>query len=141
DTVTKRLDRARRQSKGGDALEKAAVGVCEALSKHLDEGKPARSFKVDGENENNILRDMQLLTSKPVFYVANVDEASLADLDKNPHLAKLKAYAEAEGAKVIPICAQLEEQIAELEPADRPEFLESVGLKEPGLNSVIRTGY
>ncbi|MGE0328045.1 MAG: redox-regulated ATPase YchF [Polyangiaceae bacterium] len=141
DTVNKRLDRARRQSKGGDAVEKAAIVVCEALAKHLDEGKPARSFKVDGETETNILRDMQLLTSKPVFYVANVDEGSLGNLDANPHLTKLKAYAEAEGAKVIPICAQLEEQIAELEPADRPEFLESVGLKEPGLNSVIRTGY
>ncbi len=141
DTVNKRLDRARRQSKGGDAVEKAAVAVCEALAAHLDSGKPARSFKVEGETENVILRDLQLLTSKPVFYVANVDEASLADLDSNPHLQKLREYAEAEGARVIPICAALEEQIAELEPADRPEFLESVGLKEPGLNHVIRTGY
>ncbi len=141
DTVTKRLDRARKQSKGGDAVEKAAVALCEGLVAHLDAGKPARSYVVSGEAEAAVYRDLQLLTAKPVFYVANIDEASLSDLDANPHLAKLRAYAEAEGAQVIPICAALEEQIAELEPADRPEFLESVGLEEPGLNQVIRTGY
>jgi ribosome-binding ATPase YchF (GTP1/OBG family) len=84
---------------------------------------------------------MQLLTRKRMFYVGNVDENSLANLAGNKHYQALVAFAAEEGSLVVPICAQLEEQIAELEPADRPEFLESVGLKEPGLNSVIRTGY
>lgn len=141
DTVTKRLDRARKQSKGGDAVEKAAVPLCEALLKHLDEGNPARTFEVGGETDDKILREMQLLTHKRTFYVANVDEGSLANVDANPHFAAIKKMADAEGSLVVPICAALECQIAELEPADRPEFLESAGLKEPGLNAVIRTGY
>jgi ribosome-binding ATPase len=140
DTASKRLDRARKQSKGGDAVEKLAVGLCERLVAHLDQGKPARSLTID-EKEKDILRDMQLLTSKRMFYVGNVDEASLGKLADNKHYQALLAFAKEEGAPVVPICAQLEEQIAELEPADRPEFLESVGLEEPGLNSVIRTGY
>jgi ribosome-binding ATPase YchF (GTP1/OBG family) len=81
------------------------------------------------------------LTAKPVFYVANVDESSLGKLDENPHHRALLAHAEAEGSRVVPISAALEAQIAELEPAERPEFLASAGLTEPGLNAVIRTGY
>src|SRR6187399_519825 len=140
DTVTKRLDKARKQSKGGDPLEKLAVTVCERLSAHLDQGKPARSFALD-EKEQEIVRDLSLLTHKPVFYVANVDEGSLASLEKNKHYVALAAHAKSEGAKIVPICASLEAQIAELEPADRPDFLASAGLSEPGLNAVSRTGY
>ena len=140
DTVTKRLDRARKQSKGGDPLERLAVGVCERLSAHLDGGKPARSFALD-DKERPIIDELHLLTAKPVFYVANVDEGSLGNLDANPHYQALLAFAKAEGSRVVPICASLEAQIAELDPADRPEFLKSAGLEEPGLNAVIRTGY
>ena len=140
DTVTKRLDRARKQSKGGDPVERLAVTVCERLSAHLDAGKPARSFSLD-DKERPIVDELHLLTAKPVFYVANVDESSLGDLDANPHYQKLLAFAKAEGSRVVPICAALEAQIAELDPADRPEFLKSAGLEEPGLNAVIRTGY
>ena len=140
DTVSKRLDRARKQSKGGDAVEKLAVGLCERLSAQLDEGKPARSLVID-EKEKDILRDMQLLTQKRMFYVGNVDENSLGKLDQNKHYQALVKFANDEGAPVVPICAALEAQIAELDPVDRPEFLQSVGLEEPGLNSVIRTGY
>lgn len=141
DTVTKRLDRARRQSKGNDAKEKLAVTLCEGLSAHLDAGKPARTYRAQGEKEEEILQELQLLTRKPTFYVANVDETSVANVEANPHYRALKTYAEAEGAQVVAICAALEEQIAELDPADRPEFLASAGLSEPGLNRVIRTGY
>lgn len=141
DTVTKRLDRARRQSKGNDAKEKLAVSVCEALAAHLDTGKPARTFVASGEKEEEIVAELQLLTRKPTFYVANVDEGSIADVEKNPHYRALVAHAASEQAKVVPICAALEAQIAELDPADRPDFLESAGLSEPGLNQVIRTGY
>jgi hypothetical protein len=141
DTVQKRLDRARKQSKGGDPIEKLAIGVCENLAGHLDAGKPARSAKVEDEKERAIVRDMQLLTDKPTFYVANVDEDSLQNLEGNEHYRVLEALAKEEGAPIVHICASLEAQIAELEPADRPEFLASVGLLEPGLNQVIRAGY
>jgi ribosome-binding ATPase len=141
DTVNKRLDRARKQSKGGDATEKAAIALCERLVPHLDEGKPARTLECQSDVEKKVLREMQLLTAKSTFYVANVDEGSLGDVNANPHYRALLALAESEGARVVPICAALECQIAELDPEDRPAFLESAGLKEPGLNQVIRTGY
>jgi GTP-binding protein YchF len=142
DTVNKRLDKARKAAKGNDAKEKLAVEICEVLAKHLDGGLPARTCRTpDSIDAKIIVRDMQLLTSKPTFYVANVDEASLGALDKNPHYKALIEFAAKEGAPVVPVCAALEEQIAQLDPKDRPEFLESAGLKEPGLNAVIRAGY
>lgn len=141
DTVNKRLDRARRQAKGNDAKEKLAVTFCEALAQHLDAGHPARTFAVPGEKEAEIMAEMQLLTQKPTFYVGNVDEASIGKLGENRHLLALLAHAKKEGAEVVPICAALESQIAELDPAERPDFLASAGLDEPGLHQVIRTGY
>ena len=142
DTVQKRLDKARKMVKANLPLEKLATEMCESLVKHLDEGRPARSWKLPEHLDAPIiLRDMQLLTGKPAFYVANVDEGSLASLDKNRHYVALKALADAEGAPVVAVCAALEEQIAELDPKDRPEFLASAGIKEPGLNAVVRAGY
>jgi ribosome-binding ATPase len=141
ESVTKRLDKARKMSKGGSPVERAAVTLCEQLEKHLDAGKLAASFKVEGPVEEEILRELQLLTAKRMFYVANVDEGSLSALDKNPYLTAMRAHAASEGALVVPICAQLEAQIAELDPADRPDFLAGAGLTEAGLNQVIRTGY
>lgn len=144
DTVQKRAERARKNQKGGGKaaeLEKRAQEVCEALAAWLDSGKPARLLKFDDEPAQQIVRDMQLLTSKPSFYVANVDEASLADPGANKHYQALKAYADGHGEKVAVICAAIEEQIAQLAPEDRPEFLASVGLKEPGLNVLARTAF
>src|SRR6185436_4133893 len=85
----------------------------------------AKQSPLSTPDGQNIVKELSLLTTKPSLYVANVDEGSLADLGKNPHLARMKALAESEGSKVIPICAALESQIAELDPADRPEFLAS----------------
>src|SRR5690606_34392641 len=104
ETVTKRLDRARRQSKGGDAKEKLAVSLCERLAAHLDQGKPARLFAVEDDKEQEVMRELQLLTSKPTFYVANVDEAALGNLDESPHYRALVEIAEREQAPVVPIC-------------------------------------
>ena len=142
ETVQKRLDRARKMVKSNSPVEKLAVEICEPLARHLDQGKPARTFSLPDQQEAaTLLRDMQLLTAKPAFYVANVDEASLADVTRNPHYAALKVHADAEGAPIVPVCAALEEQIAQLDPEDRPAFLEAAGLAEPGLNTVIRAGY
>jgi ribosome-binding ATPase len=141
DSVTKRLDKARKLSKGNSPVERAALSLCERLSEHLNGGKLANSFTADGATEEEVLKELQLLTSKRMFYVANVDESSLAALDENPYLSALRELARAEGAQVVPICARLEAQIAELEPEERPEFLKEAGLREAGLNQVIRTGY
>jgi ribosome-binding ATPase len=142
DTVQKRGDKARKMLKANIPLDRLAVEICDALAKHLDEGKPARTFRApEHADAPGILREMHLLTGKPTFFIANVDEATLGNLAGNKHYAALEAHAKAEGAPIVPICAALEAQIAELEPADRPEFLASAGLSEPGLHKVIRTGF
>ncbi|MBK7400763.1 MAG: redox-regulated ATPase YchF [Myxococcales bacterium] len=145
DTVQKRAERARKSAKATGKVgefEKKAAEVCEVLGKHLDEGKPARSLSFgDDDTAIQIVREMQLLTAKPTFYVANVDEATLAAPEKNKHFQALKAFADTEGAKVVAICAAIEAQIAELDPAERPDFLASAGLTEPGLHKLARTAF
>jgi len=142
ETVTKRGERARKMLKANNPIDKLAVEICDALAKHLDEGQPARTFQVpDHADAGAVVREMHLLTAKPTLYIANVDEASLGKLEQNAHYQALARRAATEGAPIVPICAALEAQIAELDPADRPEFLASAGLKEPGLHAVVRTGY
>jgi GTP-binding protein YchF len=140
ETATKKLDRAQKQSKSGDPKELLAAKMADKLVKHLDAGLPARTLELD-DKEAPLLADMQLLTSKPTFFVANVDEATLGNLDGNRHYQALLKLAAERKSKVVPICAALEAQIAELEPSDRPDFLAAAGLTEPGLYQVIRTGY
>ncbi len=142
DTVQKRLDKARKMVKSGSPIERMAVEVCEPLAAHLDAGKPARTWKApDAPDAQVVLGEMHLLTAKPTFYIANVDEGSIGKLEAIAHYQRLLKFAAAEGAPVVPICAALEAQIAELDPADRPEFLASAGLTEPGLHKVVRTGF
>jgi len=140
ETAQKRLDRGQKQAKSGDPKELLALKMAEKLVKHLDAGLPARTLELD-DKEAPLLAEMQLLTSKPTFFVANVDEGSLGRLDKNRHYQALTSLAQSRRSRVVPICAALEAQISELDPSDRPEFLASAGLAEPGLYQVIRTGY
>ena len=151
DTVERRREKSRKMLKANKPEDKLAVEVCDLLVGHLDKMRPLRTLLAEADKTKQgplatpegqtVVRELQLLTAKPSLYVANVDERSLGDVAKNPHFARLLAFAEKEGARVLPICAALEAQIAELEPADRPEFLASAGLKEPGLFAVIRAGY
>ncbi len=142
ETVTKRRDKALKMAKSNDPKEKLAAEICELLIKHLDDGKPARTAQVPETVEAQVVvRELQLLTIKPSFYIANIDEATIANPEANKHLLALQQLAAAEHTFVVPVCGALESQIAELDPSDRPEFLESAGLKEPGLNAVIRAGY
>jgi len=153
DTVDKRRERSKKMLKANKAEDRLAVEVCDILYAQLDKMRPVRALLAEAtgpgakqsplatSDGQTLVRELSLLTAKPSLYVANVDEASLAGVSKNPHFARLEALARSEGAKVIPICAALEAQIAELEPSDRPEFLASAGLKEPGLFGVIRDGY
>jgi len=141
DTVEKRLDRARRMAKGNDAEAKATVTLCERLVAAFNEGKRAVHVKPEDEREAAVLADLQLLTDKPMFYVANVKEEQLSAADKDPLVAKVRAIAEREGTTVDVICAAIEAEIMQLSDAERPDFLASVGLTEPSLNAVIRTGY
>jgi len=122
---------------GGDKEAQRIVAVLDKVRPALDEARPARSVPLSKE-EQAVLKPLFLMTSKPAMYVANVAERGLAG---NPLLAKVEEYAKKEGAPVVPICAALEAQIADLPDEDKRVFLTDMGLQEPGLNRLIRTGY
>ena len=144
ETVDKRIDRAKKALKGpatpATKDEKQIAEICERLHKGLDAGKPARAQGLNAE-EAGLVRDLGLLTLKKVFYIANVAEKQLGSADDDKFVRALRAHADAEGAPVVVICAAAEAEIAGLDAADRPAFLESLGLKEPGLHAVARTAY
>ena len=136
-TVDKALDRALRASKSGDKDAARRRDFFERVKAHLDRAQPARALSLS-EDERRDLRELQLLTAKPVMYVANVDEHGFRD---NPKLAAVEALAAREGSQVVAVCAAIEAEIAQLEEADRGPFLAELGLEEPGLNRVIRAAY
>jgi GTP-binding protein YchF len=141
ESVDKRIERAKKALKGpAPKEEKQILEICERLRAGLDAGKPARAQALSAE-EQALLRDTGLLTLKKVFYVANVAEKQLGAGDGDKYVAALRAHAAAEKAPVVVICAAAEAEIASLDAADRPAFLESLGLKEPGLNAVAHTAY
>jgi GTP-binding protein YchF len=137
DSVDKALNKAERAAKANDKDAMARKPVLQKLSLGLNEGRSARSLGLD-EDEKALVRDLFLLTLKPLMYIANVMEDGFED---NPYLDKVRERAAAEGAEVVPVCAAIEEEMAQLEDADRDEFLKDLGLEEPGLNRVIRAGY
>jgi GTP-binding protein YchF len=137
EAVLKALDRATRAAKANDKDAMAKKPVLEKLRVALDQGKSARSAGLDAE-EKALVRDMFLITMKPLMYIANVAEDGF---ENNPHLDAVRAHAELEGAEVVPISAAIEEELSQLDDADRDEFLKDLGLDEPGLNRLIRAGY
>ncbi|MGY1459648.1 MULTISPECIES: redox-regulated ATPase YchF [unclassified Luteimonas] len=137
ESVDKALQRAERSAKTGDKDAKARVEVLARVRAALDAGTPARAMGLS-EDDRAAVRDLFLLTLKPVMYVANVLEDGFED---NAHLDAVRARAAGEGAEVVPVSAAIEEELSELEDADRDAFLESLGLEEPGLNRVIRAAY
>ena len=137
DSVEKALNRAERAAKANDKEAVAKKPVLQKLAAALNEGKSARSLGLD-EEEKALVRDLFLLTLKPLMYIANVREDGF---ENNPHLDAVRQRAAGEGAEVVPVCAAIEEELAQLDDADRDEFLKDLGLEEPGLNRVIRAGY
>jgi GTP-binding protein YchF len=137
DSVEKALSRAEKSAKSGDKEAIARKPVLQKLAAGLNEGHPARGLGLTAE-EKATVRDLFLLTLKPVMYVANVLEDGF---ENNPHLDRVRERAAREGAEVVPVSAAIEEELAQLDEADRGEFLAGMGLEEPGLNRVIRAGY
>lgn len=137
ESVERALDRAQRSAKANDKLALAKLPVLGILAAALSEGRSARSADLD-EDQRALIRDMSLLTLKPVMYIANVLEDGFSD---NPHLDAVRKHAQSEGAEVVPVCAAIEEEMAQLDDADRDEFLADLGLSEPGLDRVIHAGY
>ena len=136
-TLEKGLERATKAAKSGeqDAIRRRIL--FERVRVQLNAAQPVRALALS-EEERRDLRELQLLTAKPVMYVANVAEHGF---ENNPFLAALQKRAAAEGAVVVAVCAAIEAEIAQLEEAERSEFLADLGLKEPGLNRVIRAAY
>jgi ribosome-binding ATPase len=136
-TLEKGLDRAAKAAKGGDKDAVRKRALFERVKVQLDAVKPVRAMKLTPEELRDV-RELQLLTAKPVMYVANVDENGFKD---NPLLSTVEKRAAADGAVVVAVCAAIEAEIAQLDEAERSEFLAELGQSEPGLNRVIRGAY
>jgi ribosome-binding ATPase len=137
ESVEKALQRAERTAKTGDKDAKIRVEVLARIRAALDAGKPARALGLSDDDKAQV-RDLFLLTLKPVMYIANVLEDGF---ENNPHLDAVRVHAVGEGAEVVPVSAAIEEELSQLDDADRDAFLKDLGLDEPGLNRVIRAAY
>ena len=137
--VQRRVEKATKALKG-DKKFQHEVDVFTALQKHLDEGNLARTFECD-EDDAALIATSDLLTLKPVIYAANTDEAGFTDLEHNQYYQQVKAIADAEGSQVLPICAKMEQDIAELEGDEKLMFLEELGVEESGLDRLIKCSY
>jgi hypothetical protein len=136
-TVERVLDRAEKGSKAGDKEQIRLRDLYRRVGEHLGDGKPVRTLGLSAD-EKKTVRQLFLLTFKPVVYIANVAEDGF---DNNPRLEAVQALAELEGSKVVPICAAAEADLAELDEEDKVEFLHELGQDEPGLDRMIRAGY
>jgi len=137
--VQRRVEKAAKALKG-DKKYAHEVELFTALRKHLDEGNLARTFAC-GEDDAALLRTSELLTLKPVIYAANTDEDGFADLEHNAYYRQVREIAEAEGSQVLPICAKLEQDVAELEGEEKQMFLAEIGVEESGLDRLIKCSY
>tara|TARA_R110002072_G_scaffold142853_5_gene288640 strand:+ start:45138 stop:46229 length:1092 start_codon:yes stop_codon:yes gene_type:complete len=137
ESVEKGILRLGRIAKGGDKDAVRQIALFERVRAHLDGANPVRTMGLDKE-ELADLYSLHLLTVKPTMYIANVDESGF---ENNPLLDRVRAIAEAEGAVLVPICNKLEAEIAELDDDEKLEFLQDLGMDEPGLDRVIRAGY
>jgi GTP-binding protein YchF len=137
-TVEKTLNRSSKAAKSGNDKEAAAlVAVLSKVQTHLNEAQPVRSMSLS-DDEKLLLKPLCLITAKPAMYVANVKDDGF---ENNPHLDAVIAHAAKEGAPVVAVCAAIEAEIADLDDADKTEFLADMGMQEPGLDRVIRAGY
>ncbi len=137
DSVEKSLYKAERNAKTNEKSAIARRDFLKKLNDHLQSGEPVRTLDID-DTEMPIMRELSLLTAKPVMYIANVDESGF---EGNAHLDAVRGLAAKEGAQVVAVCAAIEAEIALLDDTDKVDFLADLGLEEPGLDRVIRSGY
>lgn len=140
ETVDKRIGRVEKIAKQKDKEAVAEYEVLSKLKAALEAEKPARAVELT-EDQQKIVKGFQLLTSKPVLYVANVGEDDIQDPSANPYVGKVREYAKQEGAEVIVICARIEEEIAELDDDEKKMFLTELGIRESGLDQLIKAAY
>ncbi len=139
--VEKRIDKTKKAMKGGDKKYLAELNMLERIYAALEEGKSARALEYSKE-EKDILKEISLLTLKPVIYAANVSEDDFINgIDDNAFVKELSEIASAEGSEVLPICAKIEEELTELDESEKGPFLEELGIDESGLNRLIKKSY
>ena len=139
ETVNKRLDKAKKNLKA-DKKYQEEIDLLEKILKVLEDGKSARTIDFN-EDEQVLVKDMFLLTTKPILYIANVSEEQLENAENDEFVKQVKEYAKNEKAEVIPLCVKIEEEISGLEDNDKKEMLEALGLEESGLDKVIKRSY
>ena len=139
ETVNKRLDKARKNLKA-DKKYQIEIDLLEKILKTLEEGKSARTLEFN-EEEQDLVKDMFLLTTKPILYIANISEEQLENAENDIFVKQVKEYAQTEKAEVIPLCVKIEEELSGLEEEDKKEMLEALGLEESGLDKVIKKSY
>ncbi len=137
ESIGRQLERASKLAKSNDKEAKAKLAFMQAIQAHVETGESARKFEVE-DSQRAWMKDLHLITAKPTLYVANVAEDGF---ESNPYLNELTQYAEAEGAEIVAVCASIEADITELDAEEAAEFLQELGLDEPGLDRVIHAGY
>ena len=138
ETVNKRLDKARKNLKASKSYQEE-VNLLERIKENLENGISARALDYN-EDEQKLVKDMFLLTTKPILYIANISEEQMENADTDPLVQKVKEYASKENAEVIPLCVKIEEELSGLDD-DKKEMLEALGLEESGLDKVIKKSY
>ena len=139
ETVNKRLDKARKNLKA-DKKYQEEIDVLEKIKENLENGISARALEFN-EEEQALVKDMFLLTTKPILYIANISEEQIENAENDEKVLKVKEYASKEKAEVIPLCVKIEEELSGLEDEDKKEMLEALGLEESGLDKVIKKSY
>ena len=139
ETVDKRLDKAKKMLKA-DKKYQAEIDLLEKIKLALENGMPARQLEYN-EDEKEMLKEMFLLTTKPIIYIANVSEEQLSDTENDANVNKVREYASKEKAEVIPLCVKIEDELSTLDDNDKKEMLEALGLKESGLDILIKKSY
>ena len=139
ETIEKRLEKAKKMLKS-DKKYQEEIDVLNKIKVNLEEGKPARILNLT-EDENDIIKDMFLLTMKPILYIANISESQITDMENDNNLKKVIEYADKENSKVIPLCVKIEEELTLLDENDKKEMLHELGLEESGLDKLIKASY
>ncbi len=139
ETLDKRLDKAKKNLKA-DKKYQAEIDLIEKLKENLNNGTPARAVECN-EDEQELVKDMFLLTSKPIIYIANISEEQIQTADDEEMVKQVKEYAAKEHAEVIPLCVKIEEELSGLDDSDKKEMLDALGLEESGLDKLIKKSY
>ena len=139
ETVNKRLEKAKKNLKA-DKKYQIEIDLLEKILKTLEDGKSARTLEFN-EDEKPLVKEMFLLTTKPILYIANISESQLENAENDENVKKVKEYAKKENAEVVPLCVKIEEEISGLDDGDKKEMLEALGLDESGLDKVIKKSY